>query len=60
MSNRCRVCTHPSREEIDRALMARVPYRTLAARWRRRTLPFPQPRRYTSRLLSERLEAKRS
>ncbi len=33
MSNRCTICTHDSREEIDRALLAGVPYRTLAARY---------------------------
>jgi hypothetical protein len=33
MSSRCTVCTHDSREEIDRALLAGVPYRTLAARY---------------------------
>ena len=30
-SARCTVCNHPSRPEIDRALIDGVPYRTLAA-----------------------------
>jgi hypothetical protein len=30
-SARCTVCQHPSRPEIDRALIEGVPYRTLAA-----------------------------
>ena len=30
-SGRCTVCNHPSRREIDRALMDNVPLRTLAA-----------------------------
>ena len=30
-SGRCTVCNHPSRPEIDRALIDGVPYRTLAA-----------------------------
>ncbi len=30
MVKRCSICNHPSRPEIDRGLMARVPYRTLA------------------------------
>lgn len=30
MVNRCSVCKHPSRPEIDRGLRAAVPYRTLA------------------------------
>ncbi|MFA4901830.1 MAG: hypothetical protein WC600_03700 [Desulfobaccales bacterium] len=30
-SARCTVCHHPSRPEIDRALIDAVPYRTLAA-----------------------------
>jgi hypothetical protein len=30
-SARCTVCHHPSRPEIDRALIEGVPYRTLAA-----------------------------
>jgi hypothetical protein len=29
-SARCTVCNHPSRQEIDRALIDGVPYRTLA------------------------------
>jgi hypothetical protein len=33
MVKRCSVCSHPSRPEIDRGLMARVPYRTLAAQF---------------------------
>lgn len=31
MPTRCTVCTHDSRQEIDRALLAGVSYRTLAA-----------------------------
>ena len=30
---RCSVCSHPSRPEIDRGLMQRVPYRSLAAQF---------------------------
>ena len=30
MVKRCSVCSHPARPEIDRALIARVPLRTLA------------------------------
>ena len=33
MNKRCSVCTHPSRAEIDRALLAGLPYRPLAARY---------------------------
>jgi hypothetical protein len=33
MPKPCSVCTHPSRKEIDRALLSGVPYRTLAARY---------------------------
>ena len=33
MPKPCSVCTHPSREQIDRALMSGVPYRTLAAQY---------------------------
>lgn len=31
MDQRCTICTHPSREEIDRQLIAGVPHRALAA-----------------------------
>ena len=30
---RCSVCSHPSRPEIDRGLMQRVPYRSLAGQF---------------------------
>ena len=33
MVQRCSVCSHPSRPEIDHGLMVAVPYRTLAARF---------------------------
>ncbi len=33
MNKRCSVCNHPSRAEIDRALLTGVPYRPLAARY---------------------------
>jgi hypothetical protein len=33
MVKRCSVCHHPSRPEIDRSLMAAVPYRALAAQF---------------------------
>ena len=33
MNKRCSVCTHPSRAEIDRGLMAGMAYRALAARY---------------------------
>ncbi|MHB8066630.1 MAG: hypothetical protein ACYDIC_01880 [Desulfobaccales bacterium] len=31
MNKRCSICNHPSRAEIDRGLLAGVPYRPLAA-----------------------------
>jgi hypothetical protein len=31
MNKRCSVCNYPSRAEIDRGLLAGVPYRPLAA-----------------------------
>ena len=33
MVKRCSICNHPSRKEIDRGLMAAVPYRTLAGQF---------------------------
>jgi hypothetical protein len=33
MNTRCSVCTHPSRAEIDRGLMAGIAYRPLAAQF---------------------------
>ncbi len=33
MVQRCSVCSHPSRPEIDRGLMQGVPYRTLAGQF---------------------------
>ena len=33
MVKRCSICNNPSRPEIDRGLMVRVPYRTLAAQF---------------------------
>jgi hypothetical protein len=33
MVKRCSVCNHPARPEIDQAIMAGLPYRTLAAQF---------------------------
>ena len=33
MAKRCSVCAHPSQAEIDRGLLAAVPYRTLAGQF---------------------------
>jgi len=33
MGKRCSVCSHPSQAEIDRGLLAAVPYRTLAGQF---------------------------
>ena len=33
MAKRCSVCSHPSQAEIDRGLLAAVPYRTLAGKF---------------------------
>ena len=33
MAKRCSVCSHPSQAEIDRGLLATVPYRTLAGQF---------------------------
>ena len=33
MVKRCSVCFHPSQAEIDRGLLAAVPYRTLAGQF---------------------------
>ena len=33
MNNRCSICNHPSRDEIDQALLTGVTYRPLAAQY---------------------------
>ena len=43
MVKRCSVCNHPSRPEIDRGLLAAVPYRTLAGQFGLTLGPLPTP-----------------